>query len=106
MIKYNTRKNRHTVDHNYKFGDNIMLTKQTAYKYETPYTGPFVITQCFNNVTMNVQCGQNKLGIIYVASSHINMILMLNILTPKICLTVSTYELPVIYFCVDVKAWK
>ena len=33
-----------------------MLTKHTAYKYETPYTGPFVITQCFTNVTVNLQC--------------------------------------------------
>ena len=34
-----------------------MLTKHTAYKYEKPYTGPFVITQCFTNGTVNVQCG-------------------------------------------------
>ena len=30
-----------------------------------PYTGPFVITQCFNNGTVNLQCGaiQNKYNI-------------------------------------------
>ena len=60
MIKYNTRKNRHTVDHNYKFGDNIMLTKQTAYKYETPFTGLFVITLCFANGTVQLKNGAKK----------------------------------------------
>ena len=61
MIKYNTRKNRHTVDHNYKFGDNIMLTKQTAYKYETPYTGPFVITQFYTKGTLKLKCGATQI---------------------------------------------
>ena len=26
-----------------------MLTNHTAYRYETPYKGPFVIIQCFTN---------------------------------------------------------
>ena len=33
-----------------------MILYHTAYKYETPYTGPFVITQCFTNVTVMLQC--------------------------------------------------
>ena len=33
-----------------------MLNKHTAYKYETPYTGPFLITLCFINGTVNLQC--------------------------------------------------
>ena len=41
----NTRKNRHRVDYDFKVNDNVMLTKHTAYKNETPYTGQFVITQ-------------------------------------------------------------
>ena len=32
-----------------------MLANCTAYKYETPYKGPFVITQCFTNVTVLLQ---------------------------------------------------
>ena len=44
--KDNIRENRHIVEHDYKVGDNSMLTKNTAYKYQIPYTGPFVITQC------------------------------------------------------------
>ena len=34
------------------------------------------------------------------------MIQILKILTPKICVTMSTYELPVIYFCINIKSWK
>ena len=53
--KYNIRENRHRVYHDYKVGDNVMLTINTAYKYETRYTGPFVITQCFTNGMVNLQ---------------------------------------------------
>ena len=38
-----------------------MLTKQTAYTYETPYNIPFVITQCFTNETVMLQCGAIKI---------------------------------------------
>ena len=37
-----------------KVGDNVMLTNHTEYKYETPYRGPFVITQCFTNGMVNL----------------------------------------------------
>ena len=47
--KDNIRKDRHIVDHDYKVGDNDMITKHTAYKYETPYPVPFLITRCFAN---------------------------------------------------------
>ena len=35
-----------------------MLTNHTAYKYEMPYKGPFAITQCFTNGTVNSQCDE------------------------------------------------
>ena len=38
-----------------------MLTKHTAYKYETPYMVPFVISQCFTNETLNIKCGRTKI---------------------------------------------
>ena len=53
--KYNIRENIHRVDYDYKVGDNVIITKHTAYKYETPYTGPFVITQYFTNGTVKLQ---------------------------------------------------
>ena len=34
-----------------------MLTNHTAYKYGTPYKGPFLITQCFTNGTVLLQYG-------------------------------------------------
>ena len=38
-----------------------MLTKNTAYKYETPYKGPFLITQYFTNGAVILQCGPTKI---------------------------------------------
>ena len=37
-----------------------MLTKHIIYNYETPYAGPFVITLCFTNGTVNLHCGPTK----------------------------------------------
>ena len=34
-----------------------MLTNHTAYKYEMPYIGPFVITGCCTNRTVSLQMG-------------------------------------------------
>ena len=42
----NVHKNIKRYDHNYKFGDKFMLGNHAAYKYETPFNGPFMITQC------------------------------------------------------------
>ena len=44
--KDNTCKNRHGIDYDYNVKDDVMLNKHTAYKYETPYKGPFAITCC------------------------------------------------------------
>ena len=38
-----------------------MLTKHTAYKYETPYMGPFVITHCFTNGAVKLQNGATQI---------------------------------------------
>ena len=38
-----------------------MLTNHTVYKYETPYKGPFVITRCFTNGTVNLQYSPTKI---------------------------------------------
>ena len=57
IIKDNIRKNNKVVDHNYKVGDKVMLNNHAAYKYETPYSGPFVITQFCTNVAVALQCG-------------------------------------------------
>ena len=59
--KDNIRENIHRVDHDYKVRDNTMITKHTAYKYEKPYTVPFVIPQCFTNGMVNLQYGSTKI---------------------------------------------
>ena len=38
-----------------------MLTYHTAYKYETLYMGPIVITKCFTNGTVKLQCGATQI---------------------------------------------
>ena len=59
--KDNIRKKIHRVEHDYKVGDNDKITKHTSKKYETPYTVPFVITQCFINVMVELQYGATKI---------------------------------------------
>ena len=53
--KDNTRKNIHRVEYGYKVRDDVMLTKHTAYKYEIPYTVPFLITRCWINGTVSLK---------------------------------------------------
>ena len=45
-----------------KVGDKVMLANNVAYKYETPYNGPFFIKQCWTNETGTLQCGAIKIG--------------------------------------------
>ena len=60
-IRDNARKNKHWVDYDYKVRDKFMLTNPTVYKYETPYQGPFFITKCFTNGTVNLQRGTTQI---------------------------------------------
>ena len=79
-------------DNNLKPGNKVMLNNSAACKYETPYTGPFLIIQCFTNVIVKLKMAQQKIRIIYIALSHTNLILKLKILVQKVCLTMSTYN--------------
>ena len=38
-----------------------MLASHTAYKYETPYTVPFLITRCITNGKVKLQYGPTKI---------------------------------------------
>ena len=42
--KDNILENDSRFDHAYKVGDKFMIDIHSAYKYETPYEGPFMIT--------------------------------------------------------------
>ena len=46
MNKYNICKNNKRVDHAYIVVIKVILDTNAAYKYETPYKEPFLITQC------------------------------------------------------------
>ena len=59
--KYNIQKNSNRVGHNYKVADKVMLVNNASHKYKTPYTGQFLITQCWINVTVTLQCGAIKI---------------------------------------------
>ena len=61
-----------------------MLGNHAAYKYETPYKGQFVITQCCTNGMVALQCGAMKISIIYITSNHIFLIQMLKIWIQKL----------------------
>ena len=60
--KQNIHKNYKRVDHNYKARDKLMLNNHAAYKYEIPYKVPFLIMQCWTNITVTLQCGVTKIG--------------------------------------------
>ena len=38
-----------------------MINNSATYKYETPYKGKFLITQCFNNIMVTLKCGAMKI---------------------------------------------
>ena len=39
-----------------------MITNYDAYKYETPYKGTFLKTQCWTNVMVTLNYGVTKIG--------------------------------------------
>ena len=57
-----------------------MLNNQTAYKYEMPYRGPFVMKQCFTNDTVMLEYGAIQIKYNIHRIKFINMILKLKIL--------------------------
>ena len=63
--------------------------------------GLFVITQCFTNITLNLQCGvvQTKYNIRHIKPYKSDT--KLEDYGSKICTMISLYELPVIYFCLE-----
>ena len=50
--KNNLQENTKRIPHDYKVGDQVLLSKGTENKYETPYSGPHTILQVFNNGTV------------------------------------------------------
>ena len=61
-----------------------MLHENTVYKYEIPYNAPFVITQCFTNVTVNLQCVAIKITYIIRRIKPYKFDTKVEDITPKI----------------------
>ena len=84
-------------------GDDFIITNQATYKNETPYKGPFVITQCFSNDTVNLQYGATKIKPNihhikpYKSDTKVEYYNSINIYDDV------TILLPVIYLCLNIK---
>jgi hypothetical protein len=53
-IKNNKAENAKRIPHTYTIGDKVLLKRGTENKYETPYQGPFTITQVNENGTVRM----------------------------------------------------
>jgi hypothetical protein len=52
--KNNKAENAKRIPHTYNVGDRVLLKRGTENKYETPYQGPFTITQVNENGTVRM----------------------------------------------------
>ena len=50
--KYIIRENSTRIDYDYNIGDKVMVRRNQAYKYETPFQGPYEIIQMWKNGTV------------------------------------------------------
>ena len=80
-----------------------MLTIHTAYKHETSYKVHSVIKHCFTNGTVHLQCSAVKIKYNICRIKPCKPDTKVDDFSSKICLTISTYELPVIYLCLKSK---
>ena len=87
----NTNKNRNRIDYDDKVGDNVMLTRYIAYKYEMTYKVHFAIKHCFTNHTVILQYVVTQIQYnirrikLYKSDTKVEYF------NSKICLTMSTY---------------
>jgi hypothetical protein len=54
ILKNNTAENAKRIPHTYNVGDRVLLRRGTENKYETPFQGPFTITQVNENGTVQM----------------------------------------------------
>ena len=53
----NTRENAKCLKYTYKIHDKVLLECHDAQKYESPYLGPFEVTDVFTNGTVTIKKG-------------------------------------------------
>ena len=51
----NTRENAKCINHTSKIHDKVLLECHDARKYESPYLGPFEVTDVFTNATVTIK---------------------------------------------------
>ena len=68
-----------------------MLTNHTVYKYETPYKGPFVVTQCFTNGMVTLQYGVTQIQYNIHRIKPYKLDTKVEYFNQTICLTMLTY---------------
>ena len=51
----NTQENAKCINHSYKIHDKVLLEHHDAQKYESPYLGPFEVTDVFTNGTVTIK---------------------------------------------------
>jgi hypothetical protein len=54
ILKNNKAENAKRIPHTYNIGEIVLLKRGTENKYETPYQGPFTITQVNENGTVQM----------------------------------------------------
>ena len=53
--KNNKRENAGRIEHNYRVGDKVRLTRGMENKYEAPYKGPYAILRVNDNGTVRLK---------------------------------------------------
>ena len=53
----NARENKKRLKHNYNVNDMVLLERHDAREYESPYLGPFKITEVYTNGTVTIKKG-------------------------------------------------
>ena len=54
LNKNNQNENKKRIEHTYKKGDKVLLRRGTENKMETPFEGPYEITQVNDNRTVGM----------------------------------------------------
>ena len=55
--KYVIHENSTRIDYDYNIGDKVMVRRKQAYKYKTPFQGPYEIIQMCTNRAVTIQTG-------------------------------------------------
>ena len=57
------RKNSNIIDHHYRVGYQVIIQSKRAFKYETPFRGPYEHFQMWTNVTVTLRTGAVTTGV-------------------------------------------